>query len=186
MIGIASRFPSFIQTLKLSLQPVIAQNVSSASKGDWKRRKQASAEAPKVELWYVWRLRLNCAFCPGDTYICKDLDDDDVAMGSPDYDPNRNAHLKGRRRFNADLADIQEASLLGFFLHGLKLQSMSVISTARHHILTETSRGCGRRRRRIIGDHHSRQLIQACPHCKFTGFRLAIFLSNTTRVSHRL
>ncbi len=118
---------------------------------------------------------MNCAFYPGDTHIRKDLDNEDVAMGSPDYDPNRNAHLKGRRRFNADLTDIQEASLLGFFLHGLKLQSMSVISTARHHILTETSRGCGRRGRRIIGDHHSRQLIQACPRCKLAGFRLAIF-----------
>lgn len=129
---------------------------------------------------------MNCEFCSGDTYIHQDLDDEDVPMGAPDYDPNRNAHLKGRRRFNADLSDIQEASLLGFFLHGLKLQSMSVILIARHHNLTESHRGCGGRGRRIIGDHHSRQLIQACPCCKLTGFRFAIFFSTIARISRRL
>lgn len=37
------------------------------------------------------------------------------------YDPNRNAHLKGRKRFTADLADTKEACGAGLLLHGLKL-----------------------------------------------------------------
>ena len=39
------------------------------------------------------------------------------------YDPNRNAHLKGRKRFTADLADTKEACGAGLLLHGLKLKS---------------------------------------------------------------
>ncbi|KAF9481500.1 hypothetical protein BDN70DRAFT_876298 [Pholiota conissans] len=53
--------------------------------------------------------------------------DDDVNMDtSPTfaYDANRNAQLKGRRRFNADLSDIQEASLCGLVFSGLKLQKI--------------------------------------------------------------
>lgn len=40
------------------------------------------------------------------------------------YDPNRNAHLKGRKRFTADLADTKEACGAGLLLHGLKLKKV--------------------------------------------------------------
>jgi ubiquitin-conjugating enzyme E2 Q len=39
------------------------------------------------------------------------------------YDPNKNVHLKGRKRFTADLSDIKEACGAGLVLHGLKLKS---------------------------------------------------------------
>lgn len=39
------------------------------------------------------------------------------------YDPNRNTHLKGRKRFTADLVDMKEACSAGLLLHGLKLKS---------------------------------------------------------------
>jgi len=42
--------------------------------------------------------------------------------GTP-YNPKKNTHLKGRKRFSADFADIQEASASGLVLHGLKLKS---------------------------------------------------------------
>ena len=41
------------------------------------------------------------------------------------YNPKRNSHLKGRKRFTADFADIQEACASGLVLHGLKLKSWS-------------------------------------------------------------
>ena len=50
--------------------------------------------------------------------------DEDVQMSEPSsYDPNKNAHLKGRRRFNADLLDIQTACNGGLVSNGLKLKS---------------------------------------------------------------
>ncbi|KAF8968508.1 hypothetical protein BDZ97DRAFT_1798782 [Flammula alnicola] len=54
--------------------------------------------------------------------ISIDIDDEDVNMDA--YDPNKNAHLKGRRRFTADLSDIQEACVAGLVLSGLKLQKI--------------------------------------------------------------
>jgi len=39
------------------------------------------------------------------------------------YNSNKNAHLKGRKRFTADLADMKEACGAGLVLHGLKLKS---------------------------------------------------------------
>jgi ubiquitin-conjugating enzyme E2 Q len=39
------------------------------------------------------------------------------------YNPRKNSHLKGRKRFSADFADIQEACASGLVLHGLKLKS---------------------------------------------------------------
>lgn len=49
----------------------------------------------------------------------------DVEMDGVPYNPRRNAHLKGRRRFSADFADIQDACASGLVLHGLKLKSES-------------------------------------------------------------
>ena len=50
---------------------------------------------------------------------------DDVDMEGVPYNPRRNSHLKGRKRFSADFADIQEACASGLVLHGLKLKSWS-------------------------------------------------------------
>jgi hypothetical protein len=47
-------------------------------------------------------------------------------MDGVPYNPRRNAHLKGRKRFSADFADIQEACASGLVLHGLKLKSWSI------------------------------------------------------------
>jgi len=43
--------------------------------------------------------------------------------GALDYDANKNANLKGRRRFNADLSDLQDASAQGLVLNGLRVKS---------------------------------------------------------------
>lgn len=48
---------------------------------------------------------------------------------SSTYDPTTNAHLKGRKRFNADLAQLREASNNGLILSGLKLKSVCFIVT---------------------------------------------------------
>ncbi|KAF9566809.1 hypothetical protein CPC08DRAFT_703781 [Agrocybe pediades] len=45
------------------------------------------------------------------------------ALGSK-YDPNKNANLKGRRRFNTDLQDIKEAALHGLLLSGLRVKTL--------------------------------------------------------------
>ena len=51
---------------------------------------------------------------------------DDVDMDGTPYNPMRNSHLKGRKRFSADFADIQAACAgSGLVLHGLKLKSWS-------------------------------------------------------------
>ncbi|KAH9475092.1 Ubiquitin-conjugating enzyme E2Q-like protein 1 [Psilocybe cubensis] len=47
----------------------------------------------------------------------------DVAASSA-YDPLKNKHLKGRRRFNADLADISEACSAGLVLSGLRVKKI--------------------------------------------------------------
>ncbi|KDR71552.1 hypothetical protein GALMADRAFT_253891 [Galerina marginata CBS 339.88] len=54
----------------------------------------------------------------------KQIIDEDVQMVdvSKVYNPNSNTHLKGRRRFNADLSDIKEACASGLVLSGLKLK----------------------------------------------------------------
>lgn len=39
------------------------------------------------------------------------------------YDPDKNSGLKGRKRFNADLADIQEACKASLSFDGLKVIS---------------------------------------------------------------
>jgi len=41
----------------------------------------------------------------------------------PVYDPDKNQSLKGRKRFNADLSDIQEACNIGLSFDGLHLKS---------------------------------------------------------------
>lgn len=40
-----------------------------------------------------------------------------------DYNPNKNAHLKGRRRFVADLNDMREACARGLVFSGLTMKS---------------------------------------------------------------
>jgi hypothetical protein len=96
------------------------------------KSRKAGDEAPKDVLWYVGRLQLS----RGESFLCrcsykaphflKDTDNEDVNMDAAPafaYDANKNAHLKGRKRFTADLSDIQEASLAGLVFSGLKLQS---------------------------------------------------------------
>jgi ubiquitin-conjugating enzyme E2 Q len=46
-------------------------------------------------------------------------------MDGVPYNPRRNSNLKGRKRFSADFADIQEACASGLVLHGFKLKSLS-------------------------------------------------------------
>jgi hypothetical protein len=41
----------------------------------------------------------------------------------PNYDPNKNGSLKGRGRFNADLADLQEAVRSGLAFESLVVKS---------------------------------------------------------------
>lgn len=41
----------------------------------------------------------------------------------PVYDPDKNQSLKGRKRFSADLSDIQEACNIGLSFDALRLQS---------------------------------------------------------------
>jgi len=48
----------------------------------------------------------------------------DVEQGLS-YNPDKNANLKGRKRFNADLADIQAACKDGLEFSGLKVKSES-------------------------------------------------------------
>jgi len=48
------------------------------------------------------------------------------------YDPDKNAHLKGRRRFTADLSDIQEACTGGLVVSGLVLKSTFSSSNVIH------------------------------------------------------
>ncbi|CAA7264437.1 unnamed protein product [Cyclocybe aegerita] len=54
--------------------------------------------------------------------------DEDITMADVEptntYEPNKNAHLKGRRRFNADLADIDQAAKAGLVLNGLKVKKV--------------------------------------------------------------
>ncbi|KAJ3509436.1 hypothetical protein NLJ89_g5227 [Agrocybe chaxingu] len=54
--------------------------------------------------------------------------DEDVTMVDVEpqdtYEPNKNAHLKGRRRFNADLADIEQAAKAGLVLNGLQVKKV--------------------------------------------------------------
>ena len=59
-------------------------------------------------------------------------------MDGVPYNPRRNSRLKGRKRFSADFADIQEACASGFVLHGLKLKSWS-IHPRFHKILKQKS-----------------------------------------------
>ncbi|TFK19866.1 hypothetical protein FA15DRAFT_626277 [Coprinopsis marcescibilis] len=42
-----------------------------------------------------------------------------------EYDPNKNAHLKGRRRFNADLEDMKELCSGGYEVHGVLLKAIA-------------------------------------------------------------
>jgi ubiquitin-conjugating enzyme E2 Q len=49
---------------------------------------------------------------------------DDVDMDGAPYNPKRNSHLRGRKRFSADLSDIQEACASGLVMHGLKLKKV--------------------------------------------------------------
>ena len=51
------------------------------------------------------------------------MQDSTSMMKKAPYDPDKNAHLKGRRRFTADLSDIQEACAGGFVVTGLMLKS---------------------------------------------------------------
>ena len=51
-------------------------------------------------------------------------DSTSVAKMAP-YNPDKNAHLKGRRRFTADLSDIREACAGGLVVGGLVLKSTS-------------------------------------------------------------
>ena len=39
------------------------------------------------------------------------------------YDINKNAHLKGRKRFKADLEDMELMSVAGYAVKGLRLKS---------------------------------------------------------------
>lgn len=55
----------------------------------------------------------------------KMIDESADATGSSKYDPLKNKHLKGRRRFNADLADIGEACSAGLVLKGLRVKRQS-------------------------------------------------------------
>ena len=43
----------------------------------------------------------------------------DLSKHTKMYDPNKNAHLKGRRRFNADLEDVKELARDGYQVQGL-------------------------------------------------------------------
>ncbi|KAF8797821.1 hypothetical protein BYT27DRAFT_7204023 [Phlegmacium glaucopus] len=49
---------------------------------------------------------------------------DDADMDRVPYNPQKNTHLKGRKRFSADFADSQEACASGLVLHGLKLKKI--------------------------------------------------------------
>lgn len=74
---------------------------------------------------------------------CKNPIDEDVQMADVStYDPNKNANLKGRRRFNADLLDIQGACNAGLVFGGLKLKSRSSCSArlSAVELISETSR----------------------------------------------
>lgn len=39
------------------------------------------------------------------------------------YDPAKNAHLKGRRRFKADLEDLEVFAAAGYVMKGMRLAS---------------------------------------------------------------
>ena len=49
------------------------------------------------------------------------------------YNPDRNENLKGRKRFNADLTDIQAASNAGLVFSGLTVKSESHLSYLKQH-----------------------------------------------------
>lgn len=59
--------------------------------------------------------------------------DNDIIMvdASQNYDPNKNGNLKGRKRFNADLADLQEAVKFGLTFDSLVVKSELLGSTSR-------------------------------------------------------
>jgi hypothetical protein len=61
----------------------------------------------------------------------------DVAMADETqrqvYNPDRNENLKGRKRFNADLTDIQVASNAGLVFSGLTVKSESHPSYLKQH-----------------------------------------------------
>ncbi|KAF8151436.1 hypothetical protein B0H34DRAFT_727589 [Crassisporium funariophilum] len=44
-------------------------------------------------------------------------------MNAATYNPKGNTHLRGRKRFSADLSDIREACATGLAFHGLKIKS---------------------------------------------------------------
>lgn len=74
---------------------------------------------------------------------------DDAAPST--YDPYKNAHLRGRKRFNADLADIREACSAGLVLSGLRIKSQSyklskMVTHSRNHqrFVLETTRDLSR------------------------------------------
>lgn len=52
------------------------------------------------------------------------------------YDMNKNAHLKGRRRFKADLEDLELLSAAEYEAHGLRLKSASISESGIFHLLT--------------------------------------------------
>jgi hypothetical protein len=77
-------------------------------------------------------------FFPFPTDDMKSIDDDVVMEDSTSpakkvlYDPEKNAHLKGRRRFTADLSNIQEACAGGLVVNGLMLKRTFSSSSAFH------------------------------------------------------
>jgi ubiquitin-conjugating enzyme E2 Q len=54
---------------------------------------------------------------------CLDIDMDIDSGLQIVYDINKNAHLKGRKRFKADLEDMELMSIAGYALKGLRLKS---------------------------------------------------------------
>lgn len=52
------------------------------------------------------------------------------------YDMNKNAHLKGRRRFRADLEDLELLCAAEYEVHGLRLKSTSIQTVAIFQLLT--------------------------------------------------
>lgn len=45
------------------------------------------------------------------------------------YDVNKNAHLKGRRRFKADLQDLEVLCAAEYEAHGLRLKSACIFDS---------------------------------------------------------
>jgi len=48
------------------------------------------------------------------------------------YDSNKNGKLKGRKRFNADFADLQEAAKIGLYFDSLVVKSEFIEQLVRY------------------------------------------------------